>query len=415
MTDIDNGDRFIGQQIAAYRKRRGISQQVLADRVGLSRGAIAKYENGERPLDSRAALYSIATALQVSVADLTGHPDDRYLSPTAAFHAAVPAIEVALLAAGHVADDREPAPVAELASEADRALDLRMAGDLSALGQMLPDLLTDCHRRTTTGTEPDRRTAWSALSRAAFATALASKGLGYTSLAWNAAHLTAEAADEIGDRVAVAASEFVYSQVLLAIPNGMPAAYTRASGTADKLQSELTTTAQGSQILGMLHLQSALVSAAQGRDAEAHLAEARDLATRTGNDTDAFRLAFGPANVDIWAMSIALEEGCGGAAIELAANVDPTTIRTQERLARFYIECARGYAMDNRYDEAIAALLRAETVAPQYVRSRTVVRELTGYMLRRARRTLTSGQLGQLAQRVGALAEPTNARTAHLA
>ncbi|WP_157228635.1 helix-turn-helix transcriptional regulator, partial [Nocardia brevicatena] len=45
-------DRYVGRQVRAIRARRGISQQVLADRVGVSRGAIAKYEAGERPVDS---------------------------------------------------------------------------------------------------------------------------------------------------------------------------------------------------------------------------------------------------------------------------------------------------------------------------------------------------------------------------
>jgi len=415
MTEIDLGDRFIGQQIARIRRRRGLTQQVLADRVGVSRGAVAKYENGERPVDSRKFLYDVATALQVSVADLTGHTEDRYLSPAAAFHASVPAIEAAMLSAGDIDDDRSPASVDELAREADRALDLRMAGDLAGLGAMLPGLFTDSYRRTDAATEPDRAAAWSALSRAAFATALASKGLGYTSLAWNAAHLTAEAADEIGDRVAVAASEFVYSQVLLAMPNSLSAAYARASSTADRWQSELTATSEGSQIYGMLHLQSALTNAALGRDADTHLAEACDIATRTGENGRAFALDFGPANVGVWAMSIALEEGRGGAAIELAADIDPNAIRTQERLARFYIECGRGYAMESRYDDAAAALLRAEVAAPQYVRSRSVVRELVGFMLRKARRDLASGQLGQLAQRVGAIPDPTPGRVSRLA
>jgi len=45
--EYDEG-RYIGRQVRAIRRRRGMS---LADRVGVSRGAIAKYENGERPVD----------------------------------------------------------------------------------------------------------------------------------------------------------------------------------------------------------------------------------------------------------------------------------------------------------------------------------------------------------------------------
>ncbi|MGO4649889.1 helix-turn-helix domain-containing protein [Nocardia sp. 2YAB30] len=402
---IDIGDRYIGRQVAIIRARRGITQQVLADRVGVSRSKIAKYETGERPIDSRKLLYALATALQVSVADLTGSEDDKHLSSAAAFHSAAPRIEAALIAEGHTDDQERPcASVAALSRDADRALDLRMAGDLTTLGGMLPDLITDCYRRSTDGPEDDRRAALSALSRAAFATALASKGLGHTSLAWTAARVTANAAGAIGDRVALAASEFVGSQVLLAVPGSVAAALNRSVTASDSLQSDLTATTEGSELYGMLHLQSALTSAALGKDASGHLAEAREMATRTGEQgKSAFALDFGPANVGIWSMSVALEADRGGEALELAAAVDPSAISTAERRSRFYIEQGRAYAMEGRYPEAMTALLQAEHMAPQYVRSRSVVRELVGYMMRRARRDLASGELGRLAQRVGAV------------
>lgn len=402
---IDIGDRYIGRQVASIRGRRGLSQQMLADLVGISRSAIAKYETGERPIDSRKLLYSLATALQVSVADLTGNADDKHLSSAAAFHAAAPLIEAALIAEGHVDDqDRAPLEVAALDREADRALDLRMAGDLSTLGGILPDLITDCYRRAGDGPEDDKRGAWSALSRAAFATALASKGLGHTSLAWTAARVTATAAEVIGDRVALAASEFVGSQVLLAVPGSVMASLNRATKASDSLQSELSGSSEGLQLYGMLHLQSALTSAALGKDAAGHLAEAQEIAGRTGeSERSAFALDFGPANVGVWSVGVALEEGRGGDAVALADAINPETISTAERRARLFIDKGRALAMEGRYPEAMTALLQAEHIAPQYVRSRATVRELVGYMLRKARRDLAAGELGRLAQRVGAI------------
>jgi len=406
---ITDEDRYIGRQIQAIRSRRGMTQQVLADRVAISRSQLAKYESGFIPLDSRKLLYAIATALQVSIADLTGHAEDRHLSPASVFHAAAPRIESALLSAGQGDDIRTPGPVDALSHAADQALALRMAGDLGTLGQVLPDLLTDSFRLTATGPENDRAVAWSALSRAAFATALASKGLGYTALAWVAAKVTSEAATETGDMTALAASEFVASQVLLGMPGSVSAALYRAESAIDNFQSDLLATPEGSQVYGMLNLQSGLVSAALGRDPADHLTEAREVAQRTGEGGQAFALDFGPSNVAIWEMSIALELGDGHRAVQLGGGVDPAAIATAERRARFFIEAGRGHAMQGQYDDALAALLRAETIAPQYVRSRVVVRELAGYMLRRAKRELISGELGRLAQRVGAVPELSTA------
>ncbi|MBF6248681.1 helix-turn-helix transcriptional regulator, partial [Nocardia elegans] len=64
MSDFQPDDgRWVGRRVRTIRARRGISQQVLADRAGLSRSAIAKYENGLRPVDSRRTLLALASAL----------------------------------------------------------------------------------------------------------------------------------------------------------------------------------------------------------------------------------------------------------------------------------------------------------------------------------------------------------------
>ncbi|MEV0357234.1 hypothetical protein AB0H71_14350 [Nocardia sp. NPDC050697] len=63
----------------------------------------------------------------------------------------------------------------------------------------------------------------------------------------------------------------------------------------------------------------------------------------------------------------------------------------------------RAYGMEKNYERALYVLLRAEYIAPEKVRSMTSVREQVGSMMRRARRELTTGDLGQLAQRVGAI------------
>lgn len=55
------------------------------------------------------------------------------------------------------------------------------------------------------------------------------------------------------------------------------------------------------------------------------------------------------------------------------------------------------------YPASLHALLRAEHIAPQQVRNMTHVRELVGHMMRKARRDLTTGELGRLARRVGAI------------
>jgi len=64
----------IGERIAWYRRRRGLSQEVLAGRVGRTADWLGKIENGRIELDRLSVLRSIAGALDVTLADLIAEP-----------------------------------------------------------------------------------------------------------------------------------------------------------------------------------------------------------------------------------------------------------------------------------------------------------------------------------------------------
>ena len=399
MTDIDDG-RYVGQQMRVYRRLRGYTQQYLADALGVSRTAITMYESGERPVDSRELLYGAAEALNVSVGDLTGHADDKVNPSLTAFHAAIPAIESALMTAGQVDTDDDPEPLRTLIDEAKRAVRLRADNDYASLGAALPRLITDLYRCTRRGSARDQAIAWEALTTTAFTAALTTKSLGYTSVGWNAARAAAEAATIAENGSGLAAAEYARAQVLLATPGALHASLAHSAGSVDRLQGVLQT-ASDLELYGMLHLHAALTSAALGKDPSPHLVEATEAAGRSGNQ-DVYGLGFGRENVGIWRMSVALELRDGRGAIEVAQALVPEAIPSVDRRSRYFIELGRAYALEGNYPSSMSSLLRAEHIAPQKVRSHTVVRELVGYMLRKARRDLVRGDLGKLAKRVGA-------------
>ena len=142
------------------------------------------------------------------------------------------------------------------------------------------------------------------------------------------------------------------------------------------------------QVYGMLHLSAALQSAVTGRadSARAHLTEATETASRTGDGTFA-GLNFGPANVGVWRVALALELGEPGRVVELAPDVDVATIPSAGRQATFYGDVGRGLAtMRGREAQAVEALHRAEILAPQRIRTSPFVREPVTDLMRRARR-----------------------------
>ena len=65
--------RTVGDLVLAFRTERGLSQEILARKSGVSRGQIANLETGRTDI-SMAALFRIAEALEISAKDLV--PDD---------------------------------------------------------------------------------------------------------------------------------------------------------------------------------------------------------------------------------------------------------------------------------------------------------------------------------------------------
>ena len=71
----------IGERVAWYRRRRGLSQEVLAGLVGRTTDWLSKVENGRANLERLSIIKSLADALDVTVGDLLGEPGVVEWSP----------------------------------------------------------------------------------------------------------------------------------------------------------------------------------------------------------------------------------------------------------------------------------------------------------------------------------------------
>ena len=60
---------FLGQNIKKYREAKNLSQEVLAEKVDLSREYITRIENGQKFVSLRKA-FLLADVLEVKVKDL---------------------------------------------------------------------------------------------------------------------------------------------------------------------------------------------------------------------------------------------------------------------------------------------------------------------------------------------------------
>mgnify|MGYP003415509187 FL=1 len=61
--------KIVGQVIAAFRKKKGVSQEVLSGLADIGRTHLSAIERGERK-PTLETLYRISTALNVSMSDI---------------------------------------------------------------------------------------------------------------------------------------------------------------------------------------------------------------------------------------------------------------------------------------------------------------------------------------------------------
>jgi transcriptional regulator with XRE-family HTH domain len=386
-----------GERVRTCRRFRGVSLQVLADRTGLSKSFLSMVENGHRRLERRRDLIAIATALQVSMTDLTGQPYPPTTPADGGAHATVPGVRTALMAHSL---DYTPAtalrPVEQLAADTTAVMTLRQNCQDAAVGRQLAGLLPKLHAAALHGDDVPR--ALRALVLATKAATSWLKTLGYHDLAWIAADRGWHAAVRLDDPVYVAAADYSRAQAL----SGLGAHDQIGAIAAHAAEAIPRTSSDGLQVFGMLRLTQALAATTTGvGDPHAALAEAREVAEHTGQGT-AFWFMFGPANVAQWTMDITLERGDPAAAVAVAEALDPRDILVGSRRAAYWIHYGVALAQLRGRDlDALAALRQAERLAPDRVYNSPRVRDLIVTMLHRARRTAGSRDLRGLAHRIG--------------
>lgn len=388
----------IGSTLAAWRRRRGLSQTVLAGLAGLSQGYLSQLEQGVKPLDRRATQIALAAALNISVAQLTGLPSDVVdpMREKALVH--VPGVRAALieLAAGEM---RTPQLDVELLDrQVDALTELRNAADYAALLPMLPNLLRELAAHG--GAMAPR------FVEAQFAARYALRTIGHPDLAREAAALGLRAAQEHGDPAWL--GQAIYSWVQSFPAESAELGARLVSKAADMLQDDPGGDAR--QVYGCLHILAGHQEAIAQRPAasKAHLDEAAAIAAALGEPSRTGPLSagfngnwFGPAQVQVWRMACAAELGDTSTALTVADNIDLTQLAVPNRHVYYWTDYARVLADDGQDEKAIRALAAAETSAPQHFRFSPTVGDLLATIVMRARRRAITPQMADLARKLG--------------
>jgi transcriptional regulator with XRE-family HTH domain len=399
--DRNAGDGSIGLAVRRARHSRGLTLEQLAGLVGRSKAWLSMIENGQRPLDKRADIAALASALEVSADALLGQPAPE-IQPGRQTPNLLPLRAVLLDGSPDDPPDMPARPVATLRAlngELDAAL---RKTDYDTMHRALPELIGELEVHAATADGPARDEALRQLILACGSASIMLRHFGHTDLGWIAAERGRQAAVILQDPAWTGAA--AYEAAHARSSANKPRALMVAPRVADELEPHIGDSAFARQVYGMLRLSSALSRAVEGDHAAAddHAAEAARTAASLGDRPDAFEL-FGPANVGVWRASFAVEAGNAEAALRYASGVEPRALASANRRAALGIEKARALAMLGKDTDAITELRRAERLSPQQVHNYPLVRELVTSMLQRARHHAGGRDLRGLAWRMGVI------------
>lgn len=381
---LPNDAKALGRRVSFHRGKRGFSQKELAARVDRSESWVSQVERGARRVDRMSVLEKLAEALEVPVADLV--PESNVVAAAAERPYAATTLSLALSSSDAlqaVLSDTAAVDVDRLGAEAAQAWEFAHGSryeDLShLLGTLIPEL--EYAARKTTGV--DRRRVCAAKARAYHAAAGVLSKMGETAAAWVAVDRAITAAEDADDPLLMAEGAF-----RLAIVFQGARRFDLAMRTAESAANALGRLVEAGEpeaiaLRGALHLQLAVASARtnEGEQAYAYLGLARDAATRLGADRNDYNTEFGPTNVVLHEVNVAVELGDAGHALRVAARADTDRL-SPERQTRLLIDVARAYAQRRQPHLLVSTLRQAVLVAPEQVRTHRVVRELVEDALR---------------------------------
>jgi len=405
---ISSDRELAGQRIARARRRRGLSQAVLAGLVGRSESWLSQVERGKRGIDSHSVLVRLTEVLHVDIAELTGSGDGDEQGRRV--HVAASLIEQAMMAYG------APGPSAErdesdrevgldhLRAKARSAYQSYQATRYDTTGRILPGLIRDVETaaRSIGTASPDAYqvrvlvydTAAALLSR-----------VGEPFLAWAAADRARSAAEYVGDPLLAAVSAWRLSYMITGRKHPQEALGLAMTAAAALERAMRAPSPEQLSVYGALHLAAATAAAAcyDRATTETVLAKARSIADRTG-EANHMGTAFGPVNVTIHAISASLRLGDPRTAADTgeALDIAAMPVGLIGRRTQVNLDLARAYAMCRKDAAAVNLLLAAERLSPQLVRYDQATRDVLIELLRREHRPSTP-ELRPLAHRAGVI------------
>jgi transcriptional regulator with XRE-family HTH domain len=380
----------------------GRTQEQCAQLKGCTVSAWRKWESGERQVASFSDWIEIARILRVrDLYKLTGLPVGE-MPETPGEHDTVPAIRAAMMSFNPRLTC-EP-DVKQLSVAVKTAWDIwQERRPFRQVGMMLPGLITEARATIPLVDGPGRDQLLRTLSMLYFLTRAFTKRVGahdVSMLAADRAMASAIKADDLDLRAAAAWNQ----GMILAGQGHTEVVAELATDAAAMLEPTLADgPVERMSVYGALHLLRATQFARLGDEhgVARALEIATGVATKVGERND-FRTVFGPTNVGIYRVWLAVELSKPREAIRAAQSCDVSALPSVERRFSYFVELARAYSSRGEDVAAVHMLLRAERESLDELRFNRRVQAIVCEQLRREN-SLTRSELRPLADRMGVL------------
>ncbi|SER84867.1 helix-turn-helix domain-containing protein [Actinokineospora terrae] len=376
-------EKALGRRIAFHRGKRGLTQGQLGKMLSRSESWVSQVERGARRIDRMSVLEAVAEALEIELAELA--PEANVVAATTRPRAAT-SLSLALCSSDAlhaVLSDVSPVDVERLGRSADQAWEYAHGSQYENLSELLGTLIPELEYATRKTAGSDRRRMCVAKAKAYQAAAGVLSKLGEVGAAWVAVDRAISAAEDADEPLLMAAGAFRLAIVFQGARKLDLAK--RAAMTAINALSRLVASGEDEALAltGALYLQLAVASARgnEGDEAYGYLDQAAALARTLEIDRNDYNTEFGPTNVLLHEVNIAVELGDAGRALRVAGKADTSNL-SPERQARLLIDVARAHNQRRSPDLVASVLREALRVAPEQVQNHPSAREVLADALR---------------------------------
>lgn len=398
----------IGNNLARLRRRRGLTQEQLAERAGVSVSVIRKLERADRDSASLPTLRKLGAALGVTTVELFApvprfdervDADDRAdmfairraLQPARSLRAVVPTL----------ADDGRPPTLDELCATVREINGMFRDSDYAGAVAVLPTVLAQGRRTVEALAGDDQRAAWAQMAQAYQTAGMVLIQLRRDDLAWTALGLAADAGHAAEDDVLVAAAVCTENW-LLTRQGRYDEAERAALDSAEAIEPSLSRSPLSQvAVFGWLNLGAAAAATRNNRpdvsaDALRRARAAAYVSAPYASPNVEHWTTLAPPVVAVREVELAMVTGDVDSALRSARDV-PQDTKPAVTYQRFRLDVAAAHVERREYDEALAVLLDLRNTVPGWLRYQRYARSTTDRLLH-ARPRSVPAELRELAE-----------------